>query len=94
LHFFTDQTPNEGHVWLLFQTQDSSTVEKHLYTGLTYPTFVPNDHVENIDNAIISVHCHNDLGLATANALVGIEAIGGFGSSDFMIKESDILITI
>ena len=30
------------------------------------------DHVPNIDQAIISVHCHNDLGLATANTLAGI----------------------
>ncbi len=32
------------------------------------------EHVSNIDKAIISVHCHNDLGLATANTLAGIEA--------------------
>jgi len=30
------------------------------------------DNVKNIDQAIISVHCHNDLGLATANSLAGI----------------------
>ncbi len=30
------------------------------------------DHVKNIDKAIISVHCHNDLGLATANTLSGV----------------------
>lgn len=30
------------------------------------------DHVSNIDKAIISVHCHNDLGLATANSMAGI----------------------
>ena len=29
--------------------------------------------VKNIDNAIISVHCHNDLGLAVANSLAAIE---------------------
>jgi len=27
------------------------------------------EHVANIDQAVISVHCHNDLGLATANTL-------------------------
>lgn len=32
------------------------------------------NHVSNIDQAIISVHCHNDLGLATANSLAGIQA--------------------
>ncbi len=30
------------------------------------------EHVDNIDQAIISTHCHNDLGLATANSLNGI----------------------
>ncbi|MGB0839444.1 MAG: 2-isopropylmalate synthase [Chitinophagales bacterium] len=31
------------------------------------------DHVSNIDRAIISAHCHNDLGLATANTLAGLQ---------------------
>ncbi len=30
------------------------------------------NNVSNIDKAIISCHCHNDLGLATANAIAGI----------------------
>jgi len=30
------------------------------------------DHVDGIDNAIISTHCHNDLGMATANTMAGI----------------------
>jgi 2-isopropylmalate synthase len=30
--------------------------------------------VKGVENAVISVHCHNDLGLAVANSLVGIEA--------------------
>ena len=30
------------------------------------------EHVSNIDKAIISTHCHNDLGMATANTLEGI----------------------
>jgi 2-isopropylmalate synthase len=30
------------------------------------------DNVSNIDQAKISVHCHNDLGLATANTIAGI----------------------
>ena len=48
-------------------------------TGYTLPedygskiNFLMN-HVPNIDKAIISVHCHNDLGLATANTLAGIQ---------------------
>jgi 2-isopropylmalate synthase len=31
------------------------------------------EHVQNIDKAIISVHCHNDLGLATANSIAGLQ---------------------
>ena len=30
------------------------------------------EHVSNIDKAIISTHCHNDLGMATANTLEGV----------------------
>jgi 2-isopropylmalate synthase len=30
------------------------------------------NNVPNIDKAIISCHCHNDLGLATANAIAGV----------------------
>jgi 2-isopropylmalate synthase len=29
-------------------------------------------HVKNIDKAVISVHCHNDLGLAVANSLAAV----------------------
>lgn len=31
------------------------------------------EHVSNIDQAIISAHCHNDLGLATANSIAAIQ---------------------
>jgi 2-isopropylmalate synthase len=31
-------------------------------------------HVSNIDQAILSVHCHNDLGMAVANSLAAIQA--------------------
>lgn len=30
------------------------------------------EHVDNIDKAVISTHCHNDLGLATANTFSGV----------------------
>ena len=30
--------------------------------------------VKGIENVVISVHCHNDLGLAVANSLAGVEA--------------------
>ena len=31
------------------------------------------ENVKNIDKAIISAHCHNDLGLATANSIIGLQ---------------------
>ena len=31
------------------------------------------DNVKGIENAIISTHCHNDLGLATANSIAGVQ---------------------
>ncbi len=31
-------------------------------------------NVKNIDRAVLSVHCHNDLGLATANSIAAVEA--------------------
>lgn len=36
-------------------------------------SFVMNN-VENIGSAVVSTHCHNDLGMATANSLAGIKA--------------------
>ncbi len=30
------------------------------------------ENVKNIENVIISCHCHNDLGMATANAIAGV----------------------
>ena len=48
-------------------------------TGYTMPkefgekiSYLKNK-VKNIEKAIISVHCHNDLGLAVANSIAGIE---------------------
>jgi 2-isopropylmalate synthase len=35
------------------------------------------ERVPNIDQAIISVHCHNDLGMAVANSLAAVEAGAG-----------------
>lgn len=47
-------------------------------TGYTIPEeygaligFIMN-RVPNIDRAVVSVHCHNDLGMATANSLAGV----------------------
>ena len=35
------------------------------------------DRVPNIDKAVISIHCHNDLGLAVANSLAAVEQGAG-----------------
>ena len=35
------------------------------------------DRVPNIDRAVLSVHCHNDLGMAVANSLAAVEAGAG-----------------
>jgi 2-isopropylmalate synthase len=49
-------------------------------TGYAYPEVFGSliaglmEHVDGVENAIISVHCHNDLGLATANSLAGVKA--------------------
>lgn len=32
------------------------------------------NNVPNIDKAILSTHCHNDLGLATANSIAGVQS--------------------
>ena len=34
------------------------------------------NRVPNVDKAIISVHCHNDFGMATANSIAALEAAG------------------
>lgn len=31
------------------------------------------EHVKNIDRVVLSCHCHNDLGLATANSIAGVQ---------------------
>jgi len=47
-------------------------------TGYTLPEEYGNkirylmENVQNIDKAIISTHCHNDLGMATANTMSGV----------------------
>jgi 2-isopropylmalate synthase len=42
------------------------------------------DNVSNIHKAIISVHCHNDLGLATANTIAGL--MNGAGQAEVTIN--------
>ncbi|HEY5388068.1 MAG TPA: 2-isopropylmalate synthase, partial [Thermoleophilia bacterium] len=49
-------------------------------TGYTYPVEFGAliaglfEHVDGIEKAVVSIHCHNDLGMATANALAGVRA--------------------
>lgn len=49
-------------------------------TGYTYPgefgALIEGlmEHVDGIEDVIVAVHCHNDLGMATANALAGVKA--------------------
>jgi 2-isopropylmalate synthase len=49
-------------------------------TGFTYPNEYYHlikgiiDNVPNSDKAVFSCHCHNDLGMATANTLAGVMA--------------------
>jgi 2-isopropylmalate synthase len=42
------------------------------------------EHVSNIHKATISVHCHNDLGLATANTIAGL--MGGARQAEVTIN--------
>jgi 2-isopropylmalate synthase len=42
------------------------------------------NNVSNIDSAVISCHCHNDLGLATANSIAGV--INGAGQIECTIN--------
>ena len=39
-------------------------------------------HTPGVENCVVSVHCHNDLGLATANTLAGIQRRGAPGRGD------------
>lgn len=49
-------------------------------TGYAYPEVFGEligglmENVAGIEDVIVSVHCHNDLGMATANALAGVKA--------------------
>ena len=60
------------------------------------------DRVPNIDKAVISVHCHNDLGLAVANSLAAIHAgarqvectINGLGERAGNAALEEIIMTL
>ncbi|MFA7370958.1 MAG: 2-isopropylmalate synthase, partial [Sphaerochaetaceae bacterium] len=46
------------------------TMSQEYYSLIEYL----RNNVPNIDKAIISTHCHNDLGMAVANSLAGVQA--------------------
>jgi 2-isopropylmalate synthase len=60
------------------------------------------EKVQNIDQAILSVHCHNDLGLAVANSLAAVEAgarqvectINGIGERAGNASLEEIVMTL
>jgi len=61
-----------------------------------------HEHIPNIGNAIISVHCHNDLGLGVANSLAGVMngatqiecCINGIGERAGNASLEEIVMTI
>ncbi len=60
------------------------------------------ENVNNIDKAIISTHCHDDLGLATANTIAGIEngarqvevTVNGIGERAGNTSLEEVVMTI
>ncbi len=60
------------------------------------------DNVPNIDRAVISVHCHNDLGLATANALEALNngarqvecAVNGIGERTGTVRLEEMVVAL
>ncbi len=64
-------------------TAGATTVNIPDTVGYATPTHMAGvirtlvERVPNIDRAVISMHCHDDLGLAVANSLAGIEVGAG-----------------
>jgi 2-isopropylmalate synthase len=60
------------------------------------------NNVPNVDKAILSMHCHNDLGMATANTIAGIRAgarqvevtINGIGERAGNTSLEEIVMTL
>jgi 2-isopropylmalate synthase len=60
------------------------------------------ENVRNIDKAVISVHCHNDLGMATANALEALIhgarqvecSVNGIGERTGVARLEEIAVTL
>ena len=60
------------------------------------------EHVPNIDRAVISVHCHNDLGMATANSIEALVngarqvecAVNGIGERTGNARMEEVVMTL
>lgn len=60
------------------------------------------DSVPNVGNAVISVHCHNDLGLATANSIIAVRngarqvevAVNGLGERAGNASLEEVVMSI
>ena len=61
---------NAGATTLNFPDTTGYAIPHEFGAKIRYLT----EHIPNIDKAVLSVHCHNDLGLAVANSLAAIEA--------------------
>jgi 2-isopropylmalate synthase len=86
----------------------ASTINIPDTTGYTLPAEISakitaiREKVKNVDQAILSIHCHNDLGLAVANSLAAIEAgarqvectINGIGERAGNASLEEIVMTL
>jgi len=61
---------NEGAATINVPDTVGYTVPQEFYKLIKYL----KDNVRGIEKAVISIHCHNDLGLAVANSIAAIEA--------------------
>jgi 2-isopropylmalate synthase len=76
------RTPFEDLFWIIERAIDAgaNTINIPDTVGYTTPTEYAamvaaiRNNVPNIDKAILSVHCHNDLGMAVANSIAAVEA--------------------
>ena len=65
-------------LWRLLCKAGATVVNIPDTTGYTLPEEFGKkikylkDHVKGIDDVIIATHCHNDLGMATANTIAGV----------------------
>ena len=76
------RTPYEDLYWIIERVIDAGATTINIPDTVGYTT--PSEYsamveaimnnVPNIDKAILSVHCHNDLGLAVANSIEAVKA--------------------